>query len=383
MIGLIRLLVLVLLCVLFAETAAVGQLLQEMEKEFISIAERASQSCVKIEVIERLEIPVIKFRKNKSGDITSADRVPLKVAEKTKYLSGLLYDSEKGYIVTVADALTHAARVSVSFYNLEKPHYSKAKILGSNIESNIGLLQVEGPLPFKALPIGDSGKVRPGSIVMGFGYSYNLGPSPTFSIGVVSATDRTFRTSPPNSGNPKTFFQASFTMHPGETGGPMINSASKVVGLMIAPYPPSEQAYFNDRGLTSQGCTIILPSNRIVKEVEWILAKHDKTITVLSKVKQREPWLGLRASEINDNALRNQLGIDEGGVLIQFVYPDDAASRAGVEPNDVLECWNNIPIKGIDHLKEMINKARVGTKIKLKVIRKSKQLILEVDLGED
>jgi len=163
----------------------------------------------------------------------------------------------------------------------------------------------------------------------------------------------------------------------------MINSASKVVGLMIAPYPPSEQAYFNDRGLTSQGCTIILPSNRIVKEVEWILAKHDKTITVLSKVKQREPWLGLRASEINDNALRNQLGIDEGGVLIQFVYPDDAASRAGVEPNDVLECWNNIPIKGIDHLKEMINKARVGTKIKLKVIRKSKQLILEVDLGED
>lgn len=352
---------------------ALGQLLKQVEQEFILLAENAKRCCVKVEIQIQKEIAFEVKQSDASGG-KETSHVELSTVKGLNSLSGVLLDQE-GHVATLGEAIPGAVRISVSLYNGER---YKARVIGYSLDSNVGLLKIQEKPSVDPLPLGNSDSIRPGAIVMALGYSYNLQPSPSCAVGIVSATDRAFRFRTRNK-ILKNLFQASIPLHPGEMGGPIVNTSSEVVGLLLTAYTPVPTAA--QRGTLGQrGCTIVMPINRLREEVAWILAQHERG-SPMAKNEEGGVWLGLSADEIEDQALRNQLGIPKGGVLVSHIYPDDPAALAGIKENDVLKEWNRDLIEGIAHLRKLVEGAKAGDKVQLLVIRRGKPINLEIQLG--
>jgi serine protease Do len=355
-------------------------MVRQLEDEFKRIAQQARSCCMHVEVSRSME--ATGFRRQDGETVAEPRSFALHNS-----LSGILLDNQ-GHVATLGEALKGADRIWVSRYDGKVVERFKADVVGFNLDSNVGLLRIREHLPTDALPIGDSDLLEQGSMVFSLGYTYNLGPSPSFSVGLVNATDRPFKFKNTEGGQTR-LIQTSLSIHPGETGGPMINGAGEVVGLMLTAYSPSFGAPSARGGLggliqRSRGFTLVMPINRVMKEVEWILAeqaKQDDEADVSMEVGEH-PWLGLTAGDISDLALRKQLQIPEGGVLVSYIFPGDPAARAGIMENDVLMSWNDVAIKGIDHLKKLVDKTRLGDQVKLIVIRKGESLKLDLHVGK-
>ena len=124
-----------------------------------------------------------------------------------------------------------------------------------------------------------------------------------------------------------------------------------------------------------------MPSNRLRDEASRILAGYERGAHLANRG-GGGVWLGLSGDDIEDLALRKQLGILEGGVLVSHIYPGDPAACAGIEENDVLKMWNQNPINGVDHLAKLLESAKVGEKVRLVVIRQGKTRKIDVQLGK-
>jgi serine protease Do len=356
---------------------ATAQMVQQLEDEFKRIAEQARACCMHVEVSRSME--ATGFRR-KDGETVAEPRS----FELHNSLSGILLDSE-GHVATLGEALKGAERIWVSRFTGNEIERYKADVVGFSLDSNVGLLRIRDGKPLDTLPMGDSDRIEQGGIVFGLGFTYNLGPSPSFSVGLVNATDRHFKFKN-NQGGLTKLIQTSLAIHPGETGGPMINSTGEVVGLMLTSYAPPVAAAPGRGGFgglvqRTRGFTLVMPINRVKKEVEWILAKQTEGPDVSMEVREG-PWLGLTAGDISDMALRKQLRIPEGGVLVSYIFPGDPAARARILENDVLKSWNDVAIQGIDHLKKLVDKTRLGDQVKLIVIREGKSLKLKLHIGK-
>jgi S1-C subfamily serine protease len=357
-------------CIFLWGNSAFAQLLQQVEKEFIVYAATARRSCVKVNVTQKVPVraPVPLGRSNRKVSMTDMERS----------LSGTLLD-EKGYVVTLAEALVNAVRVSVSLVGEENSlRRYKADVIGLDLESNLGLLRIQEMKPFATLPLGDSSSLAQGALVMGLGFSYDLGPSPSFSVGMVNALDRSFKFDEQKE-KLNNLIQTSMALRPGEPGGPVVNTSLEVVGMLLATYPRSG-VYPPSLGLGQQGVTVVMPMNLIKKKVDRILAQHREE-EPLRKETQGTVWLGITAGNITDQALRKQLVIPAGGVLITDVYPGDPAALAGVCTNDVLVTWNSTAVTDLDHLKELVGHTQVGDKVRLLVIRGGEKHEVEVVVG--
>ena len=87
------------------------------------------------------------------------------------------------------------------------------------------------------------------------------------------------------------------------------------------------------------------------------------------------------AEEISDSALRKQIKMPSGGVLVSYIFPDDPADRAGIRENDVLKSWNDTDIECLDQLKHLIGESRVGDQIRISLIREGREMQIQVRLG--
>ncbi|MFH1998612.1 MAG: trypsin-like peptidase domain-containing protein [Planctomycetota bacterium] len=352
------------------------QILRELEQEFTSVAASAGECCVRVDVVKRVSVNQISIRDAEEGKTKlEHNKGEMDILHS---LSGILLDTQ-GYIVTLGDALENNSRVRVVLNHGEKQMHYKAEIIGFDLDSNVGLLKIQDPPPLKLLPLGDSNSLKQGAFVFGVGYTYNLGPSPSFSMGIVNATDRVFSLKK-HQDSGRTLIQTSLTIHPGETGGALINSASEVIGVLLTSYSGADSRM---ESVLGSGYTLAIPMNTVKKEVEWIIAKHAEGSSVLSTANEKEgPWLGLTASEITDSALRNQLRLSVGGVLVSHIFPDDPAAKAGIAENDVLIKWDGVDVKGLEHLKELVGATQSGEKIALVLIRQGEKVMITLNVGE-
>jgi len=359
--------------------SASAQLLQEIEKEFESMATAAVRSCVKVDVVQKKDVEDLEL----GADGARVKR--LMIARSTS-LSGFLLDNS-GHVVTLGDTLDGAVRVRVTLFNKGKTRVFKADVVGFNLDYNVGLLRIRGDVDIEAPPLGDSDSIRQGALVMGAGYTYNLGPSPSCSLGTVCAVDRSFKKFHAHGDCVENLLQVSFSIHNGETGGPLINTSQQVVGLILTSYMPycsgspggGGGRFFS--GMGQEGVTVALPINRVKEEVDSILAKQDENGSV-SEGENGQPWIGLTAMDFQGKALREQLKIPEGGVLVSSIYEGDPADLAGIKENDVMTVYNSVSIEGIDHLKELISGSKAGDRVALVLIRKGKEVHVEVLLGK-
>lgn len=183
-----------------------------------------------------------------------------------------------------------------------------AKVIGSDKDTDLALIQLNvpdggGPLPFSTF--GDSTKLKEGDFVMAMGAPWGLNRS--VSIGIVACARRFL----PEHSEYSLWLQTDASISPGNSGGPLVNTAGETVGVNTRG-----ELIGGDMGFAvpSEIIQIIVPQLREHHEVDW-------------------SWTGLQLQPLRDFN-RNMYFDATEGVIVAETDPESPARRAGLQPKD-------------------------------------------------
>jgi len=270
--------------------------------------------------------------------------------------SGVIIDAKNGYILTNHHVIESADEIKVY---LNDDRALDAIVVGSDPGTDIAVLQVENPEKLIAMDLGDSEKLRVGDFVVAIGNPFGL--QHTVTSGIVSALGRRGI----QRDGYEDFIQTDASINPGNSGGALINLKGELIGINSAIYSQNGG---------NIGIGFAIPVN-IAKS---IMAQ----ILEFGEVKR-----GLLGVSIRDFTVETAeaLGIKTDkyqGAMVEEVFPDSPAERAGIEVGDVIVAVDGQEISGAGDLRTTIGLKRSGEKVRLTINRDNKALRFTATLGE-
>ena len=262
--------------------------------------------------------------------------------------------SADGYLLTNNHVVEGATDIVVRMTDRRE---FEAQIIGLDPQSDLALLKVDAKrLPFLALA--DSDKAKVGEWVLAIGSPFGLDYS--VSAGIISAIGRSLPSSEQQNYVP--FIQTDVAINPGNSGGPLFNMKGEVVGI-------NSQIYTNSGG--SIGLSFAIPSN---------LAKN-----VVKQLKESgrvdRGWLGVVIQDVGkDLALSFGLKKPQGALIAQLDSTGPAA-KSGLKVSDIILTFNGKTIKTSSDLPHVVGPLKPGTTVPATVMRKGKEVKLEVTVG--
>ena len=143
--------------------------------------------------------------------------------------SGVIVDARRGYVLTNSHVVANAGEVQVT---LKDRRTYPARLVGTDPGTDIALLQLDAP-DLTAVPLGDSGRLQVGDVVIAIGNPFGLGQ--TVTSGIVSALGR----SGLGIEGYEDFIQTDASINPGNSGGALVNSRGELVGINTAILGPT------------------------------------------------------------------------------------------------------------------------------------------------
>jgi serine protease DegQ len=266
--------------------------------------------------------------------------------------SGVIVSS-KGYVLTNHHVVEAADEIEVALADGKK---LKAKAVGSDPETDIAVLQVEGgPLP--AITFGDADALRVGDVVLAIGNPFGVGQ--TVTMGIVSALGR----SQLGINTFENFIQTDAAINPGNSGGALIDTAGNLVGINTAIY---------SRSGGSLGIGFAIPASSAKHVMEQIIQTGGVT----------RGWIGVEAREITPEMSESfRLGATTG-VLIEGVLRGGPADRAGLRPGDILVAIEGSPVKDPNSMLNLVAALVPGKPASIRLKRDNKDLEIQVAVGK-
>jgi serine protease Do len=313
------------------------RLLEQIQGVFIDLAERVKPAVVNIAPIST---PTARSGEN------PRERNP----NSSGTGSGVIVD-KRGLIVTNNHVAGDAKEVEVRLSTRQK---FVGTVIGRDPDTDLAIVQVTSDRELPSVPFGDSSKVRVGQWVMAVGNPFAL--DRTVTLGVVSGLERdAVRLS-----RYEAFIQTDASINPGNSGGPLFNLNGEVIGI--------NTAIIN----FAQGIGFAIPSNMVLQVVDQLR----------SRGKVMRGWLGVGIQEVTSE-LAAKFGIKEReGVLVNDVFENEPASKAGLRPGDIIAKVNGVLIETPTSLSRAVASVPPGTKIELEIVRNGERRLLTVDLGE-
>ncbi|MGH7146701.1 MAG: S1C family serine protease [Nitrospiraceae bacterium] len=282
--------------------------------------------------------------------------------------SGVLID-DQGSIVTNAHVVDGAAKLTVTLHDGTR---LPAELVGSDLQSDVALLRVTLPKgKYPHAHLGDSDKLEVGQKVLAIGHPFGLGYA--MSTGIVSGFGKLLET------KQEVFqdrvIQTTAPMNPGNSGGPLVDSDDRVVGLNSAIL------------MGAQNIGFAIPINT-VKSVVAALQTHGRMI---------RPWLGVKGKLVTDE-LRELIALPiVSGLLIQEVDEGSPAEKIGLragqldvviegEPwvlgGDILVGINGQDVKNTAQYTKVLQTFQANQTVELTILRNGEYQTRSVTLGE-
>ena len=259
--------------------------------------------------------------------------------------SGFVYDGD-GHIVTNAHVVDGASSVSVRFWNGKS--YT-AQVVGIDRSTDLAVLKVNAPVSeLFPLSLGDSTKLVVGDPVVAIGSPFGL--EGTVTSGIVSALHREMTS--PNQFAIDNSIQTDAAINHGNSGGPLLNSQGKVVGI-------TSQIESNSGG--NEGVGFAIPSDT----VSSIAAQ------LISSGKAQHAFLGVVLRDASSQA----------GATINQVRAGTPAARAKLRAGDVITASGGKPIASASELRAVINAHRPGDAISITYKRGGQSHTVNVKLA--
>jgi S1-C subfamily serine protease len=215
------------------------------------------------------------------------------------------------------------------------------------------VLSIDGQdLPF--LHFTDSKRVRVGQIAIAVGNP--LGFAWSVTAGVVSALGRSLRARTGRSMDD--LIQTDAALNPGNSGGPLVASSGKVIGINTATILPAQGLCFAVAANTARWAASLLLRDGRVQRSRLGLAAG------VAPLSQR-----VRRAFATDN---------RSGVLVTGVETNGPADRAGLRAGDTLIAFDGAKVEGVDDLHRLLDAGRIGRSVGVKVLRGAQCLTVDV-----
>lgn len=246
--------------------------------------------------------------------------------------------SADGYVCTNHHVVVDAARVEV----VVSGQVFSAVVVGMDELTDLALLKVENSGPFEAFFAGNSDLVQVGDWAIAIGNPFGLERS--FTLGVVSSVSRSDLDQPGNN-----HIQTDASIHPGNSGGPLINIDGEVIGV-------NRMIYSGPDG--GGGIAFAIPINDALR--------------VLAELRER--------GRVRRGFLGVQIG-DEGA-LVSSVVADSPAAKAGIRPGDRIRTVDGKPVRNFRELIRLVAPMSPGRVVQVELEREGKTMKLQVLLTE-
>ncbi|MFQ5458572.1 MAG: trypsin-like peptidase domain-containing protein, partial [Myxococcota bacterium] len=267
--------------------------------------------------------------------------------------SGIIIDAE-GHILTNHHIVDEAEKITVTVPGEKKK--LDAKMLGTDIQTDIAVLKVSSDKPLPYPKFADSDKVRVGEWVIAIGNPYGL--DGTVSFGIVSAKGRNLQL--PDLINE--FIQTDAMIDHGSSGGPLLNLRGEVVGV-------------NSRG-QGRGIGFTIPINTAMKVKDQIVASGQI----------ERGYLGIAVQPLNRD-LAEHFGIPHtNGVIVNAVREGSPADKAGLAPGDILTGFDGKEVeaeeeKELSKFQRLVANTEIGKTVALAVLRDGQPTPLTAVVG--
>ena len=268
--------------------------------------------------------------------------------------SGFVFTPD-GLILTNSHVVHDAVRIAVTMHDGRR---MPATLIGDDPASDLAVIRLEQPdwgePGLGAAELGDSQRLRVGQIVIAIGAPYGF--QSTVTAGVVSALGRSLRS---YSGRLiDDVIQTDASLNPGNSGGPLVDSAGRVVGVNTAT---------------------ILPAQGICFAIGINTAKFVAS-RLLRDGRIRRSYIGVSAQTVpvHRRVVRFYDLAKEMGAMVLGVEENSPAKTAGLREGDIIVALEGQPVAGVDDLHRVLTDVRMGQSCSLTVLRWTEKLEIKV-----
>jgi S1-C subfamily serine protease len=304
-------------------------LLDEYSRTIVGAVERVAPAVVNIEVAQRSSRPPAReIAGSGSGFLIAPD----------------------GFILTNSHVVHHAVRIAV---NLSDGREYPAQLVGDDPDTDLAVVRIDAP-HLSHVRLADSENLRVGQVAIAIGNP--LGFQASVAAGVVSALGRSMYS---QSGRLiDNIIQTDAALNPGNSGGPLVNSAGEVIGVNTAMIRPA------------QGICFAIASNTARLVAGWLIRDG----------KIRRGYIGVAGQTVplHRRVVRFYHLPLETGALVVSIEKNSPAERAGLRQGDIIIAFNDQSIGSVHDLHKILVGEQVGAAATLIIIRHTEKLELSI-----
>jgi S1-C subfamily serine protease len=316
------------------------ELLDAYSRTIVEVAREVSPSVVKIEV---------QGAEPRSG-AAGPRRRPQDHDEAGGSGSGFVMTPD-GYVLTNSHVVSGARRIRAIFHDGQR---FTAHLVGDDPPTDIALVRIDAP-HLTPLVFSDSSTLQVGQVAIAIGNPYGF--DCTVTTGVVSALGRSLRTKTGHLVDD--VIQTDAALNPGNSGGPLVDSRGRVIGVNTAMIMPA------------QGICFAIAANT----ASFVMGK------LIHEGRIRRSYLGVAGQNVplHRRVVRFHGLPSESGVFVTAVEPDSPARRADLREGDLIVAYGDKPIAGIDDLHRILTEEQAGIGSAITIIRNLEKLSLKVE----
>src|SRR5215831_1095174 len=305
-------------------------LLDEYSRTVVGAADRVAPSVVNIDIKQRVDT------RGRAREVGGSG-------------SGFIIAPD-GFILTNSHVVHNASAITV---NLSDGRDFQAQLVGDDPDTDLAVVRIDAP-QLANVRLADSEKLRVGQIVIAIGNP--LGFQASVTAGVVSALGRSMHA---QSGRLiDNIIQTDAALNPGNSGGPLVNSAGEVVGVNTAMIRPA------------QGICFAIASNTAKFVAGWLIKEG----------KIRRSYIGVAGQNVLiHRRIVRFYGLPlETAVLVVSVEKNSPAERAGLREGDLIIGFNEKPIGSVHDLHKILVGEQIGISATLTVVRHTEKLEMSI-----
>ena len=305
-------------------------LLDAYSQAVVSAADKVGPAVVNVEVRHRVNTPqgVREARGGGSGFVFTPD----------------------GFILTNSHVVHGADRIEVGLVDGRR---FPATLIGDDPGTDLAVVRIGAPDVVPA-QLGDSAQIRVGQLVIAIGNP--LGFESSVTAGVVSALGRSLRSS---SGRLiDDIIQTDAALNPGNSGGPLVASDGRVVGVNTATIRPAQGICF---AIGINTATFV--AGRLIRD---------------GRIKRSYIGVVGQTIPVPRNVVRFHALEQDRGILVLSVESASPAAQAGVRERDIIVALDGQRVAGIDNLQRLLTDVRIGALTRLLILRGAEKLEIAV-----
>jgi S1-C subfamily serine protease len=259
-----------------------------------------------------------------------------------------------GFILTNSHVVHGGTQFEVTLHDART---FAAQLIGEDPDTDLAVLRIDAA-NLQHVRLADSSKIRVGQIAVAVGSPYGF--QQTVTAGIVSALGRSMRG---DSGRLlDDIIQTDAALNPGNSGGPLVNSAGEVIGVNTAVILPA------------QGICFAIASNTAQLVAGWLIKEGRIRRSTIGIAGQNVP--------LHPRVVRFHKLPRDRGVLVAEVEPHSPAARAGIRVGDTIVGFEGRPIATIDDLHRRLVAAAIGVPSPMMLLRQTEKVFVTVVPGE-